>query len=298
MEYYIEQLDFEDSNTIQMVLALLNESFPNANFDRAWWTWKYLQSPFGLPLGWGAKELVSNRIISVRILWRWKLCKGNKYKEAFQFIDSATDINYRGKGIYSLLTKKALEYIKDSIIFDFPNSNSAPINLKLGWTNFGNISWLVGVTYPIFLHSCNTRLIKMDNNISWKPESNSGHNYYSTKWTSELLEWRFKKHPNNNIYCYFSLKNTVVIVRIDKIKCVKVARIMYEENLMEEYNSFITSLFKENVFFYLYNAYNKDLYKKLKSKIGVFKIKRSFLFFGKNISQDSIALDLSDTDFL
>ena len=60
----------------------------------------------------------------------------------------------------------------------------------------------------------------------------------------------------------------------------------------------IYTFFKENVFFYLYNAYNKDLYKKLKSKIGVFKIKRSFLFFGRNISQDSIALDLSDTDFL
>lgn len=69
------------------------------------------------------------KLIAIRSLWR------NDLKEtiAYQPCDTAVLINYRGGGIFKIMTEKALEYVGDSMIYNFPNDNSRRLYLKNGW---------------------------------------------------------------------------------------------------------------------------------------------------------------------
>lgn len=70
-----------------------------------------------------------NRAIGARSFWRNDIGQ----KEAYQPGDVCVLNEYRGKGIFTEMTKKAFAMLpEDAIIYTFPNSNSFPAHLKMG----------------------------------------------------------------------------------------------------------------------------------------------------------------------
>jgi len=57
-------------------------------------------------------------------------------------VDTATDPDYQGRGIFTRLTLTALDELRDEgvdIVFNTPNSNSLPGYLKMGWGVVGHL---------------------------------------------------------------------------------------------------------------------------------------------------------------
>lgn len=70
-----------------------------------------------------------NVLIAIRSLWRNDLGK----TIAYQPCDTAVLDNYRGGGIFKIMTEIALEYVGNSAIYNFPNDTSRKLYLKNGW---------------------------------------------------------------------------------------------------------------------------------------------------------------------
>lgn len=108
-------------------LKVVNEVFPHYSFDYNRFKVKYLENIYGpslIVMGYDGEKCVS-----LRPMWRNDV-NGNK---AFQPCDTAVLPEYRGKGLFKKATLISLEILKDSIIYNFPNSNSLPGYLKMGW---------------------------------------------------------------------------------------------------------------------------------------------------------------------
>lgn len=111
------------------------DSFPY----RLFWEWKHVQNPFGeSPV---LLALDGKRIIGIRAFMRWKMVKGDCIFSAFRAVDTVTDPDYRGKGVFKMLTMGLIEQLKIteslSFIFNTPNKASRPGYLKMGWKILG-----------------------------------------------------------------------------------------------------------------------------------------------------------------
>lgn len=68
---------------------------------------------------------------AARALWRNDI----EGKEAYQPGDTCVMDNCRGKGVFTEMTKRSIALLsKDAIIYNFPNHQSFPGYLKMGWT--------------------------------------------------------------------------------------------------------------------------------------------------------------------
>jgi hypothetical protein len=117
------------------------------------WRWKHIANPFGR-----SKTLVatdaSDRIIGLRAFLRWELLDGETRLKAVRAVDTATHPDVRRAGLFTRMTKQALDEVRDegvSLVFNTPNDKSLPGYLKLGWREVGLVSPLVKVlSYPRF----------------------------------------------------------------------------------------------------------------------------------------------------
>ncbi len=70
---------------------------------------------------------------AARALWRNDICG----RLAFQPSDTAVRKEHRRQGLFVTMTKAALEMVPDdALIYNFPNGNSYPQYMKLGWKNY------------------------------------------------------------------------------------------------------------------------------------------------------------------
>lgn len=295
--YRIASIDFTNTSIMMQSLALFHEVFKSDIFTPQWWKWKYLESPFGKAQGWCIIEKSTNKVVSIRIIWKWQLIKGSQLKDAYQMVDSVTAPDYRGCGFFKILTQQALSFIGTNTIFNFPNSNSAPLNAKLGWRELCNQPWLLCVSF--FSRHLNYRFgelkdVWFDNKLY---TSSRGLECWQTHWTRKSLQWRFVEHPKFKYY-YFNVDDSIIIYKIDKIKFIKIATIVYINNsTIKLYNSFSSFLFTKGIVAFRYNAYNNDDYYTLKRLKRCFSIKKNFRYFVRN-EESNIMLTTGDTDFL
>lgn len=80
-------------------------------------------------------------------------CRG-KTLRAYQPVDTVVHPDYQGQGLFSKLTVKAVEEamkMKLDFLFNFPNQNSLPGYLKLGWNHVAKLPWLVKPLKPFHL---------------------------------------------------------------------------------------------------------------------------------------------------
>lgn len=118
-----------------------------------YWNWKHLRNPFGVSRGFYAADDVSKTVIALRILMSWSFkTQDGVAISAVRAVDTCTHPGYRRKGLFSVLTKQAIEELrKDKIpfIFNTPNQNSLPGYLKLGWKIAAKFSIYCRIISPI-----------------------------------------------------------------------------------------------------------------------------------------------------
>lgn len=116
-----------DSKYINDFILIQNEVFKN-HYDLKLFQKKYIDNIYGSSVLIVA--YVDNIPAGARTLWR------NDVDEfvSYQFCDTCVKAEFRGMGIFSMMTSCAVSNIdKSALLYNFPNINSFPGYLKLGY---------------------------------------------------------------------------------------------------------------------------------------------------------------------
>jgi hypothetical protein len=91
------------------------------------------------------------RIVGFRTFLRWELEGPAGLVRAVRAVDTATHPDYQRRGIFSQLTRVALEELAAEgvdLVFNTPNDRSGPGYLKLGWRRLGPVAVSCRPTSP------------------------------------------------------------------------------------------------------------------------------------------------------
>jgi GNAT superfamily N-acetyltransferase len=139
---------------ISKILALTQETLGNDSAIRkteAFWHWKHHANPFGSSYGLLAWSETQAQVAGLRMLMRWKFCPpAGPSLQAMRAVDTATHPAFQRRGIFSTLTRQAVDDLtKEGIhfIFNTPNQRSLPGYLKMGWQ--------VVTKWPVFIKVLN-----------------------------------------------------------------------------------------------------------------------------------------------
>ena len=108
--------------------------------EDAFFAWKHEQNPFGRSPMWVACD--GDRVVGFRTFLRWEFTVQARSVPVVRAVDTATDPEYQGRGIFTRLTRTALDELRDEgveMVFNTPNSNSLPGYLKMGWQVVGRL---------------------------------------------------------------------------------------------------------------------------------------------------------------
>jgi len=147
----IEIRRFRDDD-LPAVLELLDASLgggPAGQRPPEFFRWKHLSNPFGHSYMLLAEA--DGRIVGLRAFMRWRFRADGRLVDAVRAVDTATHPEYQGMGIFSRLTKQALQDLHEevSMVFNTPNDNSLPGYLKMGWEIVGRIPVWVRPRRPL-----------------------------------------------------------------------------------------------------------------------------------------------------
>jgi GNAT superfamily N-acetyltransferase len=136
------------------VLGLLGVSLGGGPVGRRspeLFTWKHLDNPFGRSLLLVAEH--QDRLIGLRAFMRWRFRAGQRTLAAVRAVDTATHPDFQGMGVFSRLTRTALQALDGQVdlVFNTPNGKSGPGYLKLGWQEVGKVPVAVRVRRPLRL---------------------------------------------------------------------------------------------------------------------------------------------------
>jgi Acetyltransferase (GNAT) domain len=136
------------------VLSLLQASLgggPASQRPSSFFRWKHLENPFGPSYMLVAES--DGRLIGLRALMRWRFAAGGEALRAARAVDTATHPDFQGMGVFSRLTRAALEALAGEVdlIFNTPNGKSGPGYLKMGWREVGRVPVSVRVRRPLRL---------------------------------------------------------------------------------------------------------------------------------------------------
>jgi GNAT superfamily N-acetyltransferase len=136
------------------VLELLDASLgggPAGRRPPEFFRWKHLDNPFGRSLLLVAEH--DGRLIGLRAFMRWRFQAGERVLAAVRAVDTATHPDFQGMGVFSRLTRAALDAMDGQVdlVFNTPNGKSGPGYLKLGWREVGRVPVAVRVRRPLRL---------------------------------------------------------------------------------------------------------------------------------------------------
>jgi hypothetical protein len=107
----------------------------NADNDALFFRWKHFENPFGESPMWTASS--NDRIVGFRTFLRWEFQgPDGRSLRAVRAVDTATDPDFQGRGIFRRLTLHGIEELSHEgvrAVFNTPNSKSLPGYLKMGW---------------------------------------------------------------------------------------------------------------------------------------------------------------------
>lgn len=131
------------------ILDVLRRSLGREVDDRyeALFAWKHLTNSFGPSPAWVACD--GDRIAGFRTLMRWEFESASGRFRAVRAVDTATDPDYQGRGIFRALTFRAVDELRDEqvdFVFNTPNDQSRPGYLRMGWQVVGRLPTLVRPT--------------------------------------------------------------------------------------------------------------------------------------------------------
>jgi GNAT superfamily N-acetyltransferase len=134
------------------VLQLLDRSLgggPAGKRSAEFFRWKHAANPFGASFMILAEA--DGRIVGLRAFMRWRFVANSREITAVRAVDTATDPDFQGLGIFTRLTLRALEELQTEgvLVFNTPNDKSLPGYLKMGWTPVGKVPVRLRLRRPL-----------------------------------------------------------------------------------------------------------------------------------------------------
>lgn len=196
-------LDEKFINDFRQVCSIVfKNDFTRIDFDR-----KFIKNIYGPSVL--VVVYIDDLPSAARALWRNDI----NGQEAYQPADTCVMVNCRGQGVFSIMTKKSIAVLPESaIIYNFPNPNSYPGYIKMGWK-------LVHDYYRKFFFSYNEykkeHPVKMDKDYAlwWIAGRNL---YYTKKFGHYFLLWK-----DHRPMCYH------VFAEVDKEIALLFPRVYY-----------------------------------------------------------------------
>lgn len=198
------------------------------------WNFKHIQNPFGESFVLVAGE--DGKIIGIRALMRWQWQIGEQLFFTFRAVDTATDPQHQGKGIFKKLTLSAVDAAKENgehFIFNTPNDKSRPGYLKMGWEPVGKLSVALQPSYSFLnprggnknyaTHEEATELERETLCSTWNQKLRASKALFTPK-SSNFLKWRYENNPLQK-YEVISTPNYYLAVYVKKRKGLKELRI-------------------------------------------------------------------------
>ncbi|WP_436796305.1 GNAT family N-acetyltransferase [Actinospongicola halichondriae] len=141
-----------DDTTDIVGLAARSLGWAGDDRDRAFFEWKHFESPFGDSPSWGAFD--GDRLVAFRTLMKWRLDVDGEPLDVVRAVDTATDPEYQGRGLFRRLTMTAVDELAAAgvdAVFNTPNEQSRPGYLKMGWSIVGRPTLMVQPSGPVTL---------------------------------------------------------------------------------------------------------------------------------------------------
>lgn len=265
----------DTANIVELLKICLGES---DNRTVEYWNWKHNNNPFGSSFVLLAFD--DGKLIGVRTFMKWEWVKDAQVYKCVRTVDAVVHPDYRKRGLFSKLTMYGLDLMKENkidFIFNTPNSNSMPGNLKMGWKVLGKTGLKVKVNNPInsiYYRAFNrefdiTHIAKEHNvgNLSkaylseFLLNSVQDNAVLRKNLSSEYLIWRYQevpvfkygvfKDPNDEFLIFFRQKEKgpvrelrVCDIILKNLDTSKVGRAL--KQLMKQYNADIATLTGED----------------------------------------------------
>jgi GNAT superfamily N-acetyltransferase len=148
--------------------------------------WKHELNPFGRSPTWVATD--GDRIAAVRIFMRWEFLRDGHVVRAVRAVDTATDPDYQGRGLFTALTLHALDEMKAdgvAFVFNTPNAQSRPGYLKMGWQEVGRLPVAVRIAGARSLWKVARARVPSDH---WSQPLSLGRSF--EEWADDGRDWR------------------------------------------------------------------------------------------------------------
>jgi hypothetical protein len=131
------------ASDVPAVLGLLESSLGWRSDDRhaEFFAWKHEQNPFGPSPAWVAVD-GDGDLLGFRTFLRWEFVDGSDVVRAVRAVDTATRPDAQRRGIFSRLTKTAIEFLRSddvAFVFNTPNPQSLPGYVSMGWQKVGRL---------------------------------------------------------------------------------------------------------------------------------------------------------------
>jgi GNAT superfamily N-acetyltransferase len=138
----------DEAEVLDLLRSALGEG-PTGERSSRFFRWKHMENPFGNSLMLVAEA--GGRILGLRAFMRWRLRADTRTLSAVRAVDTATLPEAQGKGVFSRLTREAVEIMRPDVdlVFNTPNSKSLAGYLKMGWRVVGRVPVRVHVKRPI-----------------------------------------------------------------------------------------------------------------------------------------------------
>ena len=138
-----------DEPAILELLKTTLGSGPGGWRSPGFFRWKHERNPFGRSFMLVAES--DDRIVGLRAFMRWRFESAGRVIRAVRAVDTATHPEFQRMGIFSRLTRRALEELRaeTDLVFNTPNNRSGPGYLKLGWRQVGRIGVSARVRRPL-----------------------------------------------------------------------------------------------------------------------------------------------------
>ncbi|MGB9833529.1 MAG: GNAT family N-acetyltransferase [bacterium] len=233
------EFGFYKSGEEEQILDLFRTVFPKIPRTLEEWKWEYEWSPFSPPIIALARH--QGKVIGQEALFYVPMKCGERRFLGAQSVDTMTDSQFRGRGIFGRLARLTLEEGKrrsTPLFYGFPNRNSYQAYVgKLGWVDITRVhryikvlnlpsalrarlksptlcSLLGWIAYPLVQiyffgkgrRSQNFSLVQVERfDTSYDKFWETIRNRFPlmVDRTSQYMNWRYLDHPSGEYQAYF-----------------------------------------------------------------------------------------------
>ena len=237
-------------NDIEEVVGLLKSNL-NIRQNQTHFNWKHVENPYGKSYGMLACD--GGKIVAVRMFMQWEFIYCGKIYKAARPVDTVTDQNYRRRGLFTSLNKRAVLWAEknNDLIFNTPNQQSSPGNLKMGWKKFTKPLYFEIVMSPSL--RTKGRIILIPEKV-YKGDYSQSCDYLMTNLTPEYIRWRYSDPEYMAAIYEYKENQLYIIYKIIKTKKTRLLLIMNVLGNQEFYSNAIKALSKKTGVFLVYVA--------------------------------------------